>query len=135
MSGFGGPSEAGARPQMVTIAAIVLIVGGALGVLGGLALLGLGGLFAAAVGAGALAFLFGLITLALGAGQVWVGLQILKLTAAGLKFGLLISYVSIVVSILSDLTVGSIDAGTIISLVIPGFVIWALNQNKGAFSN
>lgn len=135
MSGSGGPFEAGARPQMVTIAAVVLIVGGALGVLGGLALLGLGGLFASAVGAGALAFLFGLITLGLGAGQVWVGLQILKLTAAGLRFGLLISYISIAVSILTDLTVGSIDAGTIISLVIPGFVIWALNQNKGAFSS
>lgn len=134
MNGSGGPGTSG-LPQMVSIASIVLIVGGALGVLGGLAVFGLGGVVASVSGVGALGLILGLLTMALGAAEVWVGLQVRRLTAKGLQYGLLVSYVSIGLTVLNALTWSSFSASTIISLAIPGFVIWALNQNKGIFTN
>lgn len=135
MSGFGGSGQtAAARPQVVTIAGWLLVIGGVLGAFGALSLLGLGAMFAA-VG-GAYPFLFGLVTLALSVAEAWVGLQILKLTANGLKYGTMVSYASIAMSVLMAFAFSyGWGSSSFIGLLIPAFVVWTLNQNKALFTN
>lgn len=134
MSGFGDSGQATvARPQMVTVAGWLFVIGGVFGALGGLGLMGLGGMFGGVVGSGA--FIFGLITLALSVAEAWTGLQILKLTAKGLQFGNLVSYASIAITLLMAFAFGyGFGTNSLLGLLFPVFVLWVLNQNKALFT-
>ena len=124
------PSPAQARPSAVTMVAVLLFVAGALAILGGLIAI-TGGGFLAAFGTTGILIVVGIVALAIGAIQIWAGLGILKLQERARVVGLAITVVS-AVFVLINLFSGA--SGSIVSLALDGFVIWALYTNKDLFS-
>jgi hypothetical protein len=118
-AGYGAP--AGQRPGMATAAGIIGIVWGALGVLFGLLAL------TVAFTLGALLGLFVLVSVALSAGLLWAGIQVLQGRSPRLL--LLISYVAIGVNLLT-MIIGIAQGASIFSyllgFVIPGVVVFLL---------
>jgi hypothetical protein len=119
-AGYGG----GARPGMVTAAAIVAIVWGALGALFGLLALSLAFLIGAFYG------LILLISVALSVALLVGGIFVLQ--GKNPKLLLMISYVAIGVSLLS-LIIGVIQSGGnafsgILGIVVPGVIVALMLQ-------
>ncbi len=77
------------RPTGVTILAILAFVFGALGILGSLALLGVGSLLVGS-GFGGLAFIFGILALALGFLYLWIGYGFWTLKNSAWRIGMLL---------------------------------------------
>ncbi|HYL41396.1 MAG TPA: hypothetical protein VET90_08815 [Candidatus Binatus sp.] len=116
------------RPTGVTVLAIVAAIGGVLSLLGSLALLGIGAVFAAVYGLGALASLFGLIILALGVVELAIAYGFWTLKPWAWTWGNTLEAVLVVVSLLElVLGYGSIS-GLVIRIVVAGIVIYYLNM-------
>ncbi|HYU57512.1 MAG TPA: hypothetical protein VEO00_05625 [Actinomycetota bacterium] len=113
------------RPPLVTAAAVLLIIGGALGILGGLLLFGLSGI-------GGFFTLFGIIGIGVGALELYAGVQVLALKRIGWTLGIALAAISAVVSIV----LVTKTAGTnIIGILIDAFIIYALYTNSSHFRN
>lgn len=124
------PAPAAARPMGITILAVLSAIGGVLGLLGGIALMGLGGLAAASTGTAAY---FGL-------GAIW-GVLLLATAIASLVFaygawtlkpwawplGVALQVISLALSLLTILSGGDIS-GQIISIVISAIILYYLFQ-------
>ncbi|HEY3209459.1 MAG TPA: hypothetical protein VGL18_06640 [Actinomycetota bacterium] len=124
------PGQApGERPGVVTAAAVLLIIGGVLGILVGILLLSGAGA-ARGRGAGGLFTFVGLVSMAVGAVQTFAGVQVLNLREIGRTLGIAIAAVSAVFSLLS---VGRAP-GAILTILIDLFIIYALTQNKQYFT-
>ena len=124
------PSPAQARPSAVTAVAILLFIAGGLALLGGLITI-TGGGFLVGFEATGILIVFGVLALAIGAVQIWAGLGILKLREQARVVGLAITVVSAIFTIINLVSGAS---GSIVSLALDGFVIWALYTNKELFS-
>jgi len=124
------PSPAQARPSAVTAVAILLFIAGGLALLGGLITI-TGGGFLVGFEATGILIVFGVLALAIGAVQIWAGLGILKLREQARVVGLAITVVSAIFTIINLVSGAS---GSIVSLALDGFVIWALYTNKDLFS-
>jgi hypothetical protein len=114
----------------VTAAAVLLIIGGALGLLGGL-LLFTGAGVAAGSGVGGIFVVLGLIFLAVGALELYAGIQVLSLKEVGRKIGVVLAAISGVLSLLS---IGRTPGTSIIQIAIDVFIIWALTTNASLFT-
>jgi hypothetical protein len=120
-AGYGQP---GARPGMVTAAAIIAIVWGALGALFGLLALSLAFLI------GALYGLILLVSVAMSVALLVGGIFVLQ--GKNPKLLLMISYVAIAVSLLS-LIIGIAQGGTsafsgILGIIVPGVIVALMLQ-------
>ena len=124
------PAPAAARPMGITILAVLSAIGGVLGLLGGIALIGLGGVAAASTGSAAF---FGL-------GAVW-GLLVLATAIASLVFaygawtlkpwawplGVALQVISLALAALTVISGGDIGS-QIISIVISAIILYYLFQ-------
>jgi hypothetical protein len=112
------------RPTGVTILAILAFIGGVLSILAGLALVGLGGVFAAA--GGGLAILFGIYALVWGALALWIGWGFWQLRPSAWRWGVILMVVGVIIAILQILLGYSDLVGGIISIAIDLAVIYYL---------
>lgn len=112
------------RPTGVTILAILAFIGGVLSILAGLALVGLGGVFAAA--GGGLAILFGIYALVWGALALWIGWGFWQLRPSAWRWGVILMVVGVVIAILQIVLGYSDLVGGIISIAIDLAVIYYL---------
>ncbi len=122
--GAGSP----ARPQMVTAAAVLLFIGGGLGLLAGLFAVTGGGILGGSLGG--LAIVLGLISLAVGGLEIYAGVQVLALKEQGRMLGLVLAGVG---ALLSLVQIGASPGSSIIGIAINGFIIYALVTNASAF--
>jgi len=114
------------RPTGVTILAVVAAIGGVLLVLGGLAGLGFGALFA--VYGGGLAFIFGLLALALGIAELAMAYGFWTMKAWAWTWGIAVQGISVLLSLV-DLVLGYGSIGNVIlQIVVAGIIIYYLNQ-------
>ena len=114
----GGSSPA--RPGVVTAAAILLIIGGAFAIIGAFFLISFGGIFT----------LLGVLFLAVGAVQIYAGIQCLNLREIGRKIGLVVAAIGALLALLS---IARSPGTKIVNLAINAFVIWALWTNEEYF--
>ena len=129
------------RPTGVTILAVLSAIGGVLGLLAGVALLGLGGIAAGATGQAAFFGLgahAGIITVAIAIGQLAFAYGAWSLQPWAWSLGMVLALASIVWSVLLAVTSGDIVNGLIsqaISIAISGVIIYYLNTPnvKAAF--
>jgi hypothetical protein len=112
-----------ARPGVLTAAAVLLIIGGALGILFSLLLFGV-------ADGRALLVVLAVIALVISVLQVWAGTQVLSLREIGRKVGIVLAAIGAVNSLLS---IGESPATSIITIAINAFIIWALVQHKEYF--
>ena len=115
-----------ARPTGVTILAVLAAIGGVFGILGGVALLGLGGLFAAA-GLGGFAFIFGLVLLVVGIADLAFAYGAWTLKPWGWQLGIVVSVAYVVVQVIQVVLGGDIS-GAIIGIVVSAVIIYYLNM-------
>ncbi len=113
------------RPTGVTILAILAFIGGAFGILGALALLGLGVAFAGAAGGG-LSFIFGIVFLALSILYLWIGWGFWNLKRSAWSLGLVVFGAGIVISFIELLLGYASITNLIVTIVINGIVIYYL---------
>ncbi len=128
---FGTPSGSPggqARPGLVTAAAVLLFIGGAFGVLGGLVAVTGGGILGG--GLGGIAVVFGILTLAIGGLEIYAGVQVLALKEQGRIIGLVLAAIG---ALLSLLQIGASPGSAILGLAINGFVLYALSTTASAF--
>lgn len=123
-----GPSGGPARPGIVTAAAVLLFIGGGLGALGGLLAVTGGGFVGG--GLGGIAIVLGLVMLAVGALEIYAGVQVLALKEQGRMIGLVLAAIG---ALLSLLQLGAAPGSAILGLAINGFVIYALATTASAF--
>jgi hypothetical protein len=109
---------------VVTAAAVLLIIGGAFALLGGLILFGVGG------NLGGLFVVLGLVFLAVGALQLYAGIQVLALREQGRKIGIVLAAVAGVLNLLS---IAKTPFSSIVGIAIDLFILWALTQNAQYF--
>jgi hypothetical protein len=110
----------------VTILAIFAFIGGALTILGALALFGVGALFAAYEGAGGLAFIFGIVALVLGFLYLYLGYGFWTLKRAAWSLGLVVFGAGIVISLI-EVALGYDDfTGLLFTVVINGVILYYL---------
>jgi uncharacterized membrane protein HdeD (DUF308 family) len=115
---------AGARPGAVTAAGVILIVAGALALLGGLILL-------VASSLGAIFALFAVIYLALGALEIYAGVQVLNLRERGRQIGLVLAGISAIVSLI---LIAKGPVSSVIGIALDAFIIYALYTNRQYFT-
>jgi hypothetical protein len=115
------------RPGIVTAAGVLLIVGGALGILGGLLILGGAGTVG---GVGGLFAVLAIVILAVGALQLYAGIQVMNLKERGRQLGIIFAAVAAVLQLLS---IGRAPGTSIISLAVDVFIIYALATNAEHF--
>lgn len=124
------------RPTGVTILAVLAIIGGFLGLCGSISLLGIGGLGVAAgeVGSGATAGLFGVVGIVSAVLYLAFGFGAWTLKPWAWILGIIGAGLAIVSNVLSLIGGGSLVA-VIISLIIPGIILWYLfrPEIKAAF--
>jgi hypothetical protein len=113
------------RPTGVTILAILAFIGGAFGILGALALLGLGFAFAGAA-AGGLSFVFGIVALALSILYLWLGWGFWNLRRSAWSVGLLVFGFGILLSLIEFLLQYATLTNLIVTIIINGIVIYYL---------
>ncbi len=111
----GGYGQPGALPSSVNIASILFFVSGGLTLLGGLLLLAVASL-------GAFFGLLAVLYLALGAFEIYLGLQLRKLVPWSRTAAIVLSAVSILLSIVL-ITQGG---GAILGLIIPAVIIYLM---------
>jgi hypothetical protein len=116
-----GASRPVERPPLVTAAAIVLLVAGALNILGALFLFSLG----------AFAVVWALLGLIVGAAAIYAGMQVLALREQGRMIGLILSGAAVLIQLVSMIAFSNFFG--IISLLLYGFVIYALVTTREAF--
>jgi hypothetical protein len=117
------------RPTGVTILAVLAFIRGVVLILfGGLGAL-LGGALGAALGSvelGALAAVWGLISIVLGAAFIYVAWGFWRLVSATWRFGIFLAAADILISLLIALFGGGFTASTIIAWVIDAVIIYYL---------
>lgn len=113
------------RPTGVTILAILAFIGGAFGILGALALLGLGVAFAGVAGGG-LSFVFGIVLLALSILYLWIGWGFWNLKRSAWSLGLVVFGAGIVITLIEMLLGYATLTNLIVTIVINGIVIYYL---------
>ena len=113
------------RPMGVTVLAILAFIGGAFGVLGALALLGLGVAFAGYAGGG-LSFIFGIVLLVLSALELYIGWGFWNLKRTAWSLGLVVFGASLIIQFIEMLLGYSAISSFIISLVIYGILLYYL---------
>ncbi len=116
------------RPGMVTAAAVLLFIGGALGILAGLVAVTGGGLLGG--GLGGLAVVLGIAMLAVGGLEIYAGVQVLALKEQGRVIALVLAAIG---ALLALAQIGASPGSAILGLAINGFIIYALVTNAGAF--
>jgi uncharacterized membrane protein (DUF2068 family) len=124
------------RPTGVTIIAVLAAIGGIFGILGGLALVGLGGFIAASgVTGGALAPIVGLLLLAYGVLALVLAYGFWNLKPWAWTLGVGLQAAGIVINILQFINNTNNAASTVISIAISAAIIWYLYQPnvKAAF--
>lgn len=118
-----------ARPQGITILAIVSFIGGAFAVLGGLGALGFGTVLAAAAGIGGLFQILGIVALALGIAELAIGYGFWTLKPWAWSFAFVVFVVSILIEILRFISWGAYGfTNIVISIVITAIVVYYMNQ-------
>lgn len=118
-----------ARPQGITILAIVSFVGGAFAVLGGLGALGLGTFLAAATGVGGLFQILGIVALVLGIAELAIGYGFWTLKPWAWSLAFVVFVVSIMIEILRFFSWGGYGVTNIvISIAITAIVVYYMNQ-------
>lgn len=109
------------RPTGVTILAILAFIGGILSILAGLALVGLGGVFAAA--GGGLAILFGIYALVWGALALWIGVGFWQLRPSAWRWGVILMVIGAIITLIqiplgySDITSGVISIAIDLAII------------------
>jgi hypothetical protein len=114
------------RPTGVTVLAVVAAIGGVLGVLGSLALLGIGTLYA--VVGGGLAFLFGLVFLALSVAELAIAYGFWTAKPWAWTWGILLQAATVVIGIIELVLGYSSISSLAVSIVVAGIIIYYLNQ-------
>jgi hypothetical protein len=115
------------RPTGVTILAILAFIGGAFGILGALALLGLGVALGGVVGAGGgLSFVFGIVLLALSILYLWIGWGFWNLKRSAWSVGLVVFGAGIIISFIQLLLGYATITNLIVTIIINGIVIYYL---------
>jgi hypothetical protein len=115
-----------ARPTGVTILAVVAAIGGVLGVLGSLALLGIGTLYA--VVGGGLAFVFGLIFLALSIGELALAYGFWTAKPWAWTWGIVLQAASVVVGLIELVLGYNSISSLVVTIVVAAIIIYYLNQ-------
>jgi len=118
-----------ARPGAVTAAAVLLLVGGGLSILTGILLLSGAGV-AAGRGVGSLFVVVGLVTLVVGAMEVYAGIRVLDLREAGRMLGIVLAAFA---GFLNLLALGRARGGSVIGLAVDAFILYALITNAQYF--
>ncbi len=113
------------RPTGVTLLAILAFIGGAFGILGALALLGLGFAFAG-VAVGGLGFIFGIVFLALSILYLWIGWGFWNLKRSAWSLGLVVFGAGIVITLIEMLLGYATVTNLIVTIVINGIVLYYL---------
>lgn len=117
-----------ARPQGITILAIVSFVGGAFAVLGGLGALGFGTFLAAATGVGLFQIL-GIVALVLGIAELAIGYGFWTLKPWAWSLAFVVFVISILIEILRFFSWGEYGVTNfVISIVITAIVVYYMNQ-------
>lgn len=120
-----------ARPQGITILAILSFIGGALGVLAGLAVVGFGGWLGAVTGTGAFFTVFGLIALVLGLAELAIGYGFWTLKPWAWSFAFIAFAVNILLTLLSMVLGGGRGiTDVIVSIAIAAIVVYYLHQTN-----
>jgi hypothetical protein len=119
-----GPSGAGARPGVVTAAAVLLFIAGGFSLLGALILF-----TATAVAAGFV--LLAIVLAGVGAIEIYAGVQVLNLKERGRILGIVLASIGLVLQLLS---IGRATGSSIIGICIDAFIIWALVTNAQYFT-
>jgi hypothetical protein len=117
----GGRGRRDARPGVVAAAAVLLLIGGVLNMVGGLTLLSAGGLFSVVAG----------VLLVVGAIQFYASILVINLRETGRKLVIGLAAVSGVFALLS---VTRTPVAAVITIGIDAFIIWALVENDSYFS-
>ncbi|HLA17591.1 MAG TPA: hypothetical protein VJZ72_11910 [Candidatus Limnocylindrales bacterium] len=139
-------SGAVARPTGITILAILSIIGGVFGLIGGLGLIAGGALLGGAVGGttgaalGGMAFVFGIVTLGFAVAYIAFAYGAWTLKPWGWMLGVIMALASLVWTAIGILLSGNImgnllSVSTIISVAIPLIILYYLNTPvvKSAF--
>ena len=113
------------RPTGVTVLAVVSAIGGVLLILGSLALLGLGAVFAAF--GGGFAFILGLISLALGIAELVLAYGFWMLRPWAWTWAVVLQAISVIYSVL-ELLLGGGVTGVFFSVVVAAIIIYYLNM-------
>jgi hypothetical protein len=115
------------RPTGVTILAILAFIGGAFGILGGLALLGFGLAFVGAGAAGGgLGFVFGIVIIALSILYLWIGWGFWNLKRSAWSLGLVVFGAGILITFIEFLLQYASLTSLIVTIIINGIVIYYL---------
>ena len=127
---MSGPAPATARPTGITILAVLSAIGGVLSILGGIALIGLGGVGAASTGQAALfgmGAIFGILLLVSGIASLAFAYGAWTLQPWAWTLGIALQVISLALSVLTIIGGGDI-AGQIISIAIAGIILYYLMQ-------
>jgi hypothetical protein len=132
-----GPAPATARPMGITILAVLSAIGGVLTILGGIALIGLGGVAGASSGSAALfgmGAIFGLLLLVSGIASLAFAYGAWTLQPWAWTLGVALQIISLALSVLTIVGGGDIS-GQIISIAIAAIILYYLMQPtiKAAF--
>lgn len=115
------------RPTGVTILAILAFIGGAFGILGGLALLGFGIAFAGAgFAGGGLSFVFGIVIIALSILELYIGWGFWNLKRTAWSLGLVVFGASLIIQFIELLLGYNSITSFVVSLVITGIILYYL---------
>jgi len=109
---------------VVTAAGVLLIIVGALGILGGLLVFALSTV-------AAIFTILAVILLAVGALELYAGIQVLRLREIGRKIGLILAAISAVLNLIQ---IAKVPGTSIVSIAIDAFIIWALWTNAQYFT-
>jgi hypothetical protein len=124
---MAGPGSA--RPQGITILAIVSLIGGAFAVLGGLGSLGFGSLLSTVAGIGGLFQILGIVALVLGFAELAIGYGFWTLKPWAWSLAFVVFVVGILIEILRVISWGGYGfTNVLISIVISAVVIYYMNQ-------
>jgi hypothetical protein len=115
-----------ARPTGVTILAVLAAIGGIFALLAGLALLGFGSFFAA-TGLGGLAFVFGLLILAVAVAELVFAYGAWTLKPWAWQLGIVFAVVSIIIAVVEVVLGYAAITSVVVSVVISAVIIYYLN--------
>jgi hypothetical protein len=132
-----GPAPTTVRPMGITILAVLSAIGGVLTILGGIALIGLGGVAGASSGSAALfgmGAIFGLLLLVSGIASLAFAYGAWTLQPWAWTLGVALQIISLALSVLTIVGGGDIS-GQIISIAIAAIILYYLMQPtiKAAF--
>jgi len=120
-----------ARPMGITILAVLSLIAGVFGLLGGLAALGIGAVFASVTGVGGLFQILGIVALALAIADLAIGYGFWTLKPWAWSFAFIVFVVGILIELLRFISWGGYGfTNIVISLVFAGIVVYYLNQSE-----